>query len=124
MSATFEKVARVARDFHITPYGSKPFLREVARRHTGKGIVSIRRNVETRATRATTEPMSAQHWLDEILDGVIEESETTQPPDAAHKGCKAFRVCLPGRPEFGVICPQGEDAVRAQWINADVEPHE
>lgn len=31
---------------------------------------------------------------------------------------KTFVIALPGREPFGVSCPQGENAVRAQWPTA------
>lgn len=41
----------------------------------------------------------------------------------AAPGTKTFVVALPGRKPFGVSCPQGEEAVRAQWPTAaSVQP--
>jgi hypothetical protein len=126
MTAPIERVAevaRVARDSYITPYGSNLFLDEVLAPQGKKSAHTIWRDVEVSRHSRHSRPTTAQHWLDELLDDAPAIAPATEaaPPTMHTTGARAFRVCIPGRPVFGVICPQGIEAVRAQWPAADVE---
>lgn len=126
MTAPIERVAevaRVARDSYITPYGSNPFLDEVLAPHGEKSAHTIWRDVEISRHSRHSRPTTAQHWLDALLDDApaIAPVIVAAPPTTHATGARAFRVCIPGRPVFGVICPQGIEAVRAQWPAAVVE---
>lgn len=126
MTAPIERVAevaRVARDSYITPYGSNPFLDEVLAPHGEKSAHTIWRDVEISRHSRHSRPTTAQHWLDALLDDApaIALDAEAAPPQPRTTGARAFRVCIPGRPVFGVICPQGIEAVRAQWPAAVVE---
>ncbi len=111
------RVARVARETHINTYTNTLFFPSLEK----KKSEYKRGNLNCRATRATIATQDAQHWLDAILDGEQEDIPLIEPAPPLRATHKAFRVRLPGRPSFGVICPQGEDAVRAQWPGAEVE---
>lgn len=117
------EVTRVTRDSYITPYGSNPFLEEVLTSQGGKSAHRIQSNVEISRHSRHTRPTTAQHWLDALLDDApaIALDAEAAPPQTRTTGALAFRVCIPGRPVFGVICPQGIEAVRAQWPAAVVE---
>lgn len=56
------------------------------------------------------DPVVVPEWLPLLRPyrrDVLVEIQRRQPGE--------FRVHIPGRPVFGVNCPQGIDAVRAQW---------
>ncbi|WP_146060753.1 hypothetical protein [Thauera chlorobenzoica] len=120
MSAPIERVTevtRVTRDFYITPYGSNLFLDEVLASQGEKSAHRIQGDVGiSRHSRHAP----AQHWLDSLLDDAPAITPAA-PPTTHTTGARAFRVRVPDRPAFGVICPQGIEAVRAQWPGAEVE---
>ena len=64
-------------------------------------------DVESRATRATHATADAQHWLDSILDNapVIAPQTPAQSTDSP----KTWRLSIPGREPFNLICVQGAD---------------
>jgi len=62
------------------------------------------------------DPVVVPEWLPTLRQHrreVLIEIQKRQPGE--------FRVCIPGRPVFGVNCPQGIESVRAQWPAARVE---
>lgn len=115
------RVARVARDSHINTSTFTSFSQKWHDVLDEKVVNPYAGNLKCRATRATIATQDAQHWLDAILDGEQDDAPLIESPPPLRATHKAFRVRLPGRPVFGVICPQGEDAVRAQWPGAEVE---
>ncbi|WP_287366329.1 hypothetical protein, partial [Thauera sp.] len=116
------EVTRVTRDFYITPYASNLFLEEVLASQGKKSAHRIQSNVEISRHSRHSCHATAQHWLDALLDDApaITPDGAPRPPPTRTTGARAFRVCIPGRPVFGVICPQDIEAVRAQWPTADV----
>lgn len=79
-------------------------------------------------------PGAVRHWLPHLRKHKTEiiqlltaaNDPATLPPPCptrAAPGYNTFVVALPGREPFGVSCPQGEEAVRAQWPTAtSVQP--
>lgn len=122
----FESVTEVTRVTRVSglPHTVQTlFLEEVLTSQGKKSAHRIQSNVEISRHSRHSRPTTAQHWLDELLDDApaIAPVSEDAPPTMRTTGARAFRVCIPGRPVFGVICPQGIEAVRAQWPAAVVE---
>ena len=74
-------------------------------------------------------PDSVQHWLPRLREhkaaimqllAAADDPVRLPPPCTTSAACapKTFLIALLGREPFGVSCPQGEEAVRAQWPTA------
>lgn len=63
--------------------------------------------------RYTPLAVSGDPALTPVLTAVPNETAARTAPSS-----KTFVIALPGRKPFGVTCPQGEKAVRAQWPTA------